>query len=406
MARSKLTNTKAKSKPKATRAPKNAERVAPNRGLGGRIIEEQHTGPEPTWERGVDLNPVEMHNKTARALNYYNYHFSTKDLKRFVVQYLKEHLKLPKAQLEAYEAAEDWRTVITVCSLCRMWSIGAPLTERQHEYIKTHTEKAIAVGKGRLEEKRKADKLAEHKPNIQDRLRDQLNDVIADLEELEDVVINTRKLPDAKVFDYLKDRSVPQQFVSKIVAFYTRRWDELKEAEKGKDEQLKEAYAKYTKKDFKVFGDFYQKLIADANAYANTKKATRKPRVKKAVSKEKIVAKVRYCKDSTQYKLASVDPTKIIGCEELWIFNIKTRKLGKYVANTEYGSTLGIKGSAVTGFDPTKSVAKTLRKPEQMVQEILKMSKPATRKSFESIKAVAAMLNGRLSQDTILLKVY
>jgi hypothetical protein len=406
MARSKLTNTKAKTKLKATRAPKNAERVAPNRGLSGKIIEERHTGPEITWERGVALSPEEMHDKTARALNYYNYHFSPKDLKRFVVQYLKEHLKLPKSELEAYETAEDWRTVITVCSLCRMWNLGAPLTDKQHGYIKSHTEKAIAVGKERLEEKRKADKLAEYKPNIQDRLRDQLSDVIADLEELEDVVINTRKLPDTKVFDYLKEKSVPQQFVGKIVAFYARRQAELKEAEKGKDPQLNEAYAKYTKKDFKVFGDFYDKLIADANAYGNTKKATRKPRVKKAVSKDKIVAKVRYCKDSTQYKLASVDPTKIIGCEELWVFNIKTRKLGRYVANTEYGSILGIKGSAVTGFDPTKSMSKTLRKPEEMLQTILKASKPATRKSFESIKAVAALLNGRLSQDTILLKVY
>ncbi len=406
MAKAKKSNTSVKPKAKVTRAPKNAERVAPNRGLGGKIIEERHTGPEPTWERGVDINPIEMESRTAKALNYYNYHFSTKDLKRFVVQYLKEHLKLPKSQLEAYEAAEDWRTVVTVCSLCRMWNLGAPLTEKNHQFIKDRVEKAIEAGKERLAEKRKADKLAEHKPNIQDRLRDQLNDVIADLEELEDVVINTRKLPEVKVFDYLKNKSVPQQFVGKIVAFYTRRWDELKEAEKGKDEQLKEAFAKYTKKDFKVFGDFYQKLIADANAYGNTKKATRKPRVKKAVSKEKLVAKVRYCKESTQYKLASIDPTKIIGCEELWIFNVKTRKLGRYVANGEYGSTLGIKGSAVTGFDPTKSVAKTLRKPEQMIQEILKLAKPTTRKNFENIKAVAALLNGRLNQDTILLKVY
>ena len=64
-----------------------------------------------------------------------------------------------------------------------------------------------------------------------------------------------------------------------------------------------------------------------------------------------------------------VYPTQIVGANELWVFNIKTRKIGKYVASNidpkgmqRQGSGLSVKGTTIIGYNETESIQKTLRK--------------------------------------------
>lgn len=132
-------------------------------------------------------------------------------------------------------------------------------------------------------------------------------------------------------------------------------------------------------------------------------KVNRKPRAKKSKPAEKIVEKMKYAKANEPLKLVSISPTDIIGAKELWVFNVKTRKLGKYVTG-EFGE-LSVKGTSITGFDEVRSVQKTLRKPEEQLKEFKSAGKVALRKFLEDIKAVDIKLNGRINEDTILLKV-
>jgi hypothetical protein len=136
---------------------------------------------------------------------------------------------------------------------------------------------------------------------------------------------------------------------------------------------------------------------------AQEAKINKKPRAKKPTDKAKVVAKMKYLKQDDKLKLVSVNPQDIIGSQEVWIFNTKTRKLGKYIA-AEF-QELGIKGTTITGFDEHKSVQKTLRKPEEQLKEFKSAGKVALRKFLEDIKAVDIKLNGRTNEDTILLKV-
>ncbi|NBP58008.1 hypothetical protein EBU71_16015, partial [bacterium] len=126
----------------------------------------------------------------------------------------------------------------------------------------------------------------------------------------------------------------------------------------------------------------------------------RKP---KAVSKEKLVARLKYKKTDEALKLVSINPADIIGSKELWIYNTKTRKLGKYVA-AEFAD-LGIKGTTITGFNEDLSVQKTIRKPDDKLKEFKSAGKVALRKFLEDINAVDTKMNGRISEDTLLLKV-
>jgi hypothetical protein len=110
--------------------------------------------------------------------------------------------------------------------------------------------------------------------------------------------------------------------------------------------------------------------------------------------------------------LASINPTEIVGANELWVFNTKTRKLGKYVAQNidpsgmaRAGSGLSVKGATIIGFNEELSVQKTLRKPELQLKEFKNSGKVALRKFLENINTTDTKLNGRINADTVLLKV-
>jgi hypothetical protein len=77
--------------------------------------------------------------------------------------------------------------------------------------------------------------------------------------------------------------------------------------------------------------------------------------------------------------------------------------LGKYVA-ADF-SDLGVKGASITGYDETKSVQKTLRKPEEQLKAFKAAGKVALRKFLEDINSVDAKMNGRLNEEIVLLKV-
>jgi len=65
---------------------------------------------------------------------------------------------------------------------------------------------------------------------------------------------------------------------------------------------------------------------------------------------------------------------------------------------------LGVKGSAIIGFDEIKSTCKTLRKPAEQLAMLKTQGKPGLRKFMDTIKAVETRLKGRISPETILLR--
>ena len=86
----------------------------------------------------------------------------------------------------------------------------------------------------------------------------------------------------------------------------------------------------------------------------------------------------------------------------MWVFNTKTRKLGKYIA--EDHANLQIKGTTLLHFNELQSIQKTLRKPSETLKEFKKAGKVQLRKFMENIKTTDIKLNGRFNSDTIILK--
>jgi hypothetical protein len=209
-------------------------------------------------------------------------------------------------------------------------------------------------------------------------------------------------LSTVKFYDWFTKNNVIQSQLGKYEELFSKRKAELELAQSKKDDQVTEGYSHLKAADFKKHLKWLTDLLAAIEQYRGVKRATKKARVKKAPSKEKLVAKLKYAKTDTALKIVSINPADIIGSSTLWVYNTKTRKLGKYVAAAY--QVLGIKGTTITGFDTDKSISKTLRKPEVSLKEFAKAGKVALRKFLEDIKATDTKMNGRISTDIVLLK--
>jgi len=375
------------------------------------FADEKYTGNEPKWDydRALSFSNEEFDHHLRQSLRYYNYYYSVKDLKKYVVEWLRKNTeqnhKIDKATIDRYQRSADSLTPFTVCALVKAHSSGMPLRDNHVDYILKSVEKVLTMRADDEEVEVKKDvKKAEVKvPTIQDRLNEVAKKHILYFEMLEDALF-TGETVDPKAYEYLTKNNVPQVMISKISAVFEPRYAELKEARKGEDEQLKEGYAHYKAADYKRCEAFYEKLFQDLAAYNTTKKATKKAAVRKPPQKEKLVRNLKYLKQDTTMKLVSVNPVDIVGAETLWVYNTKSRKLGKYIAEA-MGGVLGVKGTTITGYDANKSIQKTLRKPEEQIKQFLASSKVDLRKFMDNIKTTDIKLNGRINADTILLKV-
>jgi hypothetical protein len=242
--------------------------------------------------------------------------------------------------------------------------------------------------------------------SIQDRVREA---TLPMTEEIEDALESFSKdnegfNPKAfKILNLLKGKQAKAAHARIIRDFYSPQLAEYEEVLGGRCDQLKEAYGHISKKNIKKLIEFYQEITSACEMLMQEQKVNRKPRVKKAQPKDKIVAKLKFMKTHEPLKLVSIDPADVIGSKELWVFNTKTRKLGKYVAG-EY-QELGVKGTSITGFDENLSVQKTLRKPDDQLKTFKSAGKVALRKFLEDIKSVEIKLTGRINEETVLLKV-
>jgi hypothetical protein len=380
-----------------------APKKAPKKTRDPLFADEKYTGREPVWdtERALKMSQEEFDHFLRKSLFYYNYFFSTKDLKKYVVNWMKE--RYTKEQVSRFIRTKDSALPITVCSLIKATTQGMPLRERELNYVKDRIFEVL----GSAVEEEPAVEPTTVAPNavktIQDRLNEKTSEHISHFEGLYDEVVGGATI-DPKVYDYFVTNNVPQGQLGKFENYVDTQRMYLTAAMDRMDEQFVEAYRHYKATDYKRHLAFFESMQTAIDQYRQVKKATKKARVKRAPNKEKVVGKLKYMKEEKTLKLVSINPVDIIGAQELWCYNTKTRKLYKYIADSVTGP-LGIKGTSLTGFNTTTSVGKTLRKPEEKLKEFFKASKVQLRKFLEEIKATETVGNGRINADMILLRI-
>ena len=373
----------------------------------GRDLSPKWDGHE-TW----DTNQFLRHFHS--AMSWYRLESSGKELKPKVINWMSQN-GYTKEQIAEFKKTKDNRCGTTVGAIAANLLKGMPDQRDDFndgrssaEWLKTSISQIVADGKNDVDDDE--DTLVE-KPvipqaTIQDRVRESSYKMT---EEIEDALEAFSADPEAfdpkafKVMNLLRGKEAKAAHARIIKDFYIRQYNEYLELTEGKDEQLKEAYSHLSKAQIKKITAFYQEIISACEMLGQEAKINRKPRAKKVQPKDKIVAKLKYLKSNEPLKLVSINPVDIIGSKELWVYNIKSRKLGKYVAD-EY-KELGVKGTSITGYNLNLSVQKTLRKPEEQLKEFKAAGKVQLRKFLDDIKAVDIKLNGRINEEIVLLKV-
>lgn len=385
-----------KIKPKAPRVPNIA------------FSDEKYTGREPVWdtERAEKMTQDEFDHFLRKSFFYYNYYYTQKDLKKHAVKWMQEN-KYSKADVSAFIRSPDRAVPMTAYGLLMSHKQGMPFREKELAYFKLQLNNAINSADAEPEETATGAKPAEpavvvKAPTIQDRLNEKTSEHLAHFEGLYDEVIAGANI-DPKAYDYFVANTVPQSQLGKFEALIDRHRMYLNAAIDKLDEQIVEGYKHMKAADFKRHFAFFNSIQTAIEQYRSVKKATKKARVKRAPTKEKIVAKLKYMKEEKALKLVSINPVDIIGAQELWAYNTKTRKLFRYIADSTLGP-LNVKGTSIMGFDEVKSVGKTLRKPEDKLKEFAKASKVQLRKFLDDIKATPTVGNGRINADMILLR--
>jgi hypothetical protein len=386
----------------------NAKHLAEVRAKKGRDFSPKWEGHE-TWDTNQFLR--QFHS----AMAWYRLESSAKELKPKVIDWMGRQ-GCTKEDISAFKKTKDNRCGMTMGAVAACLIKGMPSVRDEFNdgrdtavWLRARINEVIEQGRDDLDD---SDIVVEIKkdvyvPSIQERVREVS---LGMTEEIEAAIEAFQTDPETfdpkafKVLNLLKAKQAKAAHARIIRDFYARDLTELLELASGKaDEQLKEGYSHRSKKQIKSFITFLQEIESACNMLMQEAKVNKKPRAKKAVDKDKIIAKLKYKKSDEPLKLVSINPADIIGAQELWIFNSKTRKLGKYVA-AEF-QELGIKGTTITGFSETKSVQKTLRKPAEQLKAFKEAGKVVLRKFLEDINAVDTKMNGRINEEIMLLKV-
>ena len=369
------------------------------------FADEKYLGSEPAWdtERALAMTDDEFDHHLQSSFRYYNYFYSVKDLRKYVNEWVKMSGNIDPDVARAYLKSPDRWTPMTLCSLIKAHHQGMPLKDNALEKIRVWIAEAAGHANEEADEPViKGEKAPEpYRPTIQDRLNEKLSDVLGEMEGWVDEA-HTNIKTDHKAYEFLTTQKVPQAQIGKVRVLFQEKRDELELAKSGEDAQLKEGYSHLKATDYKRIMGWLDRVLADIDSFEKVKKTQRKARVKKAPSKEKVVSKLKYLREDKTLKLVSISPADIIGAQELWVYNVKTRKLGKYVA--AQFQELGVKGTSITGYDESKSVSKTLRKPEEKLRDFAKATKVQLRKFLDEIRATESRLNGRIGADVLLLK--
>ena len=360
-------------------------------------------GDEPVFT--TPPKPEERRLKMMWAYNWYGYCCDKKQSKKWILQWLTEN-KQKKLATEFTPVKDSW-TPTTAGWLARMQQTGLELEAIEKEWIITAVQTAIAnnTAHKQADELADEDKPKSNKPNIQEIMIERAHLAGGDIDGLWDEYIKGEIKAGAKpkIQHFLAERNILAQHVSIIKDFWIKQQDELQESVAGLDADLSEGYSCYTKTQQKNMINYCAAIIAELDAYHQSKKAKVGTRRKKPVPPEKVVSKLKLLRRYDEFKLETVEPTRILKANELWVYNVKNRKLQYYVAD-EYAKTFMVKGTSILGFDTNKSSQKTLRKPAEFIKEIRGAGKPDSRKLYDTLKTTSTAVNGRFNENLIIIK--
>ena len=240
------------------------------------------------------------------------------------------------------------------------------------------------------------------KVSIQDRINEQVSGYIGEIEGKVDDFINSDFKEKYDCYAHLNNLGCKAVHARKMREFYMLCYNETVDVYNAEDDYLNEAWGHLKPKYHKKIMDFYGVIVDDIDRLIKNSTAQRKPRKKKTLSATRLVSKLKYESEHSDLKLVSINPEKIIGCSELWVYNTKYNRLGVYYAENSVRG-LSVKGCTIQNFDSSVSIQKTARKPEDVLKTLTKRT---LNKNLKQMKTKEQEVTGRINAQTILLGAF
>ena len=372
---------------------------------------------EPEWNTLKLITDVEEQDKAFRSCEYF---VRTEIPRKKVINscklWIKEQSGWTKEEIKIVLANPEWAFAASGTSTFVWYKIGyMPEGIRQHFH--TRKEEWLKRGKIALQEKKVKQELKPKKViSIQERMKMQVEQLCADWEyKIDCMVEGEYSLSD---FDPYKEMvsyqpEIKANHAKLIKEDFDTAYQEALEVKAWKDPDIKEGYSHFTPKLRKDFLTFFEKINTACDTIVQTKVSSRKARKPRARSKDSIIKKLKYQINDSDLGIASIHPTEVVHANEVWVYNTKTRKLGVYHAITKDpramnrpGSGLMVKGTTIQDFDPDASLQKTLRKPKEQISSWTGKAKTRFAKAFDELTTTAIKMNGRINENTIILKAF
>lgn len=352
---------------------------------------------------------IPIHENLNRYLNWYSLVCDTDDALKYVKAYVKYYTpdyfskeaakNVSSIRLSSIEEAGGFPLVYAW--LARIHLNGGVLDDDciaridncLHRLLKKKSAKA------------KSDK-RKNKPSVQDYVKAQARELNIKIDEAyEEIRFGSGKVEfDARKYFHTIELKAPQARI--IIKYWTPIKDELEEVLSGKDKDLKEAYSCFKKTEIKRWLKFVDEVLASARERVSVCARTRKPRKRKTVKAFKKIENLKY-RESVNLKkfgvLNSIDPKKIIGASQLWVFNTKYSWVGVYHAADRAG--LDVKGTTIKNYDKETSKSCKVGWCPEVVHDIVKGGKRKLQKALDKTNRKQSKITSRTGDDTILLRV-
>ncbi len=205
----------------------------------------------------------------------------------------------------------------------------------------------------------------------------------------------------AAVYKLLGGMGLKKTITEMLKEHFTKALDEFMGY---KSPKLKEYFEDTPEIDIQRRIVAYTQVVDTLNSMLENRKAGRSTRKGKRGKVVKQVRNVNYRKVDPEYQIKSIEPAEIVGVKGLLTFNVKSKRVNLFVAEGDEG--LDLKGTSMHQYNDKKSLAKALRKPEDILKELRQVKTVA--QALKILKPIAGKAHGvrpRINSDVLLIKV-
>lgn len=350
----------------------------------------RHKVVEPS---GITPDINDYTSTLSRHINWYHVNVDRKEARGYVRNYIIA--KFGREPLKTFDRIAEVHIQPVMGWVARLVTNGNTLKPNHQNQLDSYVDKLLNDTP-----LREAQPQPVNKPTVRDYTELKAKEYVGELENsLDDFIFNDKEF---NLQADMKARAIPAAYNVFIENWLKKKAAEFISVYESTDPDVKEGYSNIGRRKLTQIIKAISQWLEDLGSYEQFKKANRKPRAKKKKPAGVQVAKLKFKREDTELGIKSISPVEIVGAEQVWIYNTKTRKLAAYRSDSIEG--IQVKGTSLQNYDPDMCEQKTLRKPAETLKQLMTAGKVQLRRLLSELSTKESPVNGRINEECIILR--